>query len=390
MGRFFRITLAFPLLLAAGVCVMISAAGRGTEAPSYAPDWRIDAALLAPGAQVARGMALLEAGDTARAGAAARAALTLSPLDDRALELLVRVRDKEERWAEEKRLLALSNRLTKRNLPLRYMAMKMAEQDGNHARAARDADLLLRQNAYQDEVMAFLRDLASSAEGQAAIVRRLVARPRWRAAFLGGRDLEAGGYDHAVDLARLLGTTAAPAEPDEIAPLGRALVAAKAFEAAARLRRIAAPDARGHWLVDQHFSRADDAAGGLFGWRLPGQGSFVSDAGVPLGLLGSGIVAEQITFLRPGRYVLRSSVDGISPESLAGLQWSATCIDGGDDPVLDRVVVQQRGSIRHLVQSLSVPAGCSAQRVTLYFTRSDGRGVAGRLRTVSIATSFFV
>jgi hypothetical protein len=375
---------AAPMLLATAVAVVVSAAGRGTELPGYTPDWRLDLASLSSSAEVARGMALLESGDTVRAAAAAREALTRSPLDDRALELLVRVRDKEERWAEEKQLLALSSKLTKRNLPLRYMTMKMAEQDGNVNRAARDADLLLRQNAYPEEVLAVLWSLSARAEGRAAIVRRLEASPHWRASFIGGRGLKPASHDAAVEIVRLLKNSATPATVTEVAPLARTLIAAKATDAAARLRAVAAPEPSLPTLLDPRFERGDDPAGGLLGWRLPGQGGIEQPgAGVSIGLYGSGVVAEQILFLAPGRYLLRATLKEEVREGLSDLQWSATCLDG-DQPLLGRTAIQRQSSQLRAEQSLSIPANCRAQRLTLYYTRVEGNGIAGQLLAASL------
>jgi hypothetical protein len=282
---------------------------------------------------------------------APRHTLIRAPLDDRALEALVRADDAAGRWAEEKRLIAVSTRLTKRNLPIRFMALASKAANGDLNAAIRDADLLLRQHAYQSPLYTFLRDASASPEGRAAIAWRLAGAPPWREDLLiRQRGLTPAGHGDAVALLTAMKTVTPPTD-DEVESLAEAVVAAKDVDAAYALRAALAPPG-GDLLIDGSFRRGNSSRSGLLGWRL-GDGGEHDD------------IARQITFADPGRHILRwTTREGASPASMSEA-WTLRCLQPTHLVAVGPVAIAaDRGIVIHQ-RTIGIPDGCSAQIVAL-------------------------
>lgn len=280
-----------------------------------------------------------------------RRALIRAPLDDRALEALVRADDAASRWAEEKRLIAVSTRLTKRNLPIRFMALASKAANGDLTAAIRDADLLLRQHAYQSPLYTFLRDASTSPEGRAAIARRLAAGPPWRDDLLiRQRGLTPAGHGNAVALLAAMKTVAPPTD-DEVESLAETVVAAKDLDAAFALRAAFAPSGS-DLLIDGGLRRGSSSRSGLLGWHL-GVGGDHDD------------VARQITFADPGRYVLRwTTREQADPPSMS-TAWTLRCLQPAHLVAVGPVTIStDRGMVMHQ-RTVDIPDGCTAQIVAL-------------------------
>ncbi|MBB4153899.1 hypothetical protein GGQ80_001805 [Sphingomonas jinjuensis] len=279
-----------------------------------------------------------------------RDALIRAPLDDRALEALVRADDAAGRWAEEKRLIAVSTSLTKRNLPIRFMALAIKAADGDLAGAVRDADLLLRQQAYQAPVFTFLRDAAASAEGRDAIATRLAARPPWRVDLLvHQRGLIAAGHGDAVALLTTMKAIAPPTD-DEIESLAETIVAANDVDAAFALRAAFAPGR--DLLIDRSFRRPGSSRSGLLGWAF-GDTSGHDDR------------VRQITFADPGRHVLSWKARTPGSTIAASGPWTMRCLQPTHFVTIGPVSSETNHGVTTSRRTVDIPGGCPAQFVSL-------------------------
>lgn len=371
MSRFIP-WIALPAIAAAAALVIAPALG-------YTSPWSSTAA-------VAAGDAALQAGRPETAAREAMQAIALSPLDDRAIELLVRARDSQQRWKDEKTLLALADALTRRNLPLRFMTMAAQAERGDFAAAVRNVDLLLRQNAYEDALYAYLRKAAAFPDARDAIVRRLIASPRWRGAYIGTRALEPQDYaDHMLVLAALAHGKAPPTAA-EIAPFAQRLAETGNIDLARQLRHTFIPESRHAPLLDRRFARAGDNGAGLFGWALPhGVATWATGGeGLSLAYADNAKVAEQIVFLSPGRYRLTWKIRGMPNDGLDAVQWTLTCLDRDANIPFDLPQASDAGDGDRIVRQDVTIAGCDGQRLTLYYGGSSEAAAGSRLLSADL------
>lgn len=378
----------FLVVVVAAAIVIVAAAGRSAELsraegkPSALPF-----SLASSAALVNRGSRALETGKVAEAKEMAHRALALSPLDDQALELLVRTDDARHEWAEERGLLSVSDRLTRRNRPLRMMILWEQSENGQFAEAVRNADLLLRQEAYADQLFPYLRAVSVYPEARAAIARRLGARPRWRGDFLGVRALEAAAYDNHLLVLRAMRGTPAPPTRAELAPFAQRLVDEGDAVHARQLRILFAATLGSNLLLDSSIARVRTDGAGLLGWTSPIEAASIdaSGRGLPLGLGSSGKVLEQVVFLPSGRYILTMRTSGIPPEALDDLQWSIRCIDRADGPTKGPLSRRYAPDQATITEQEILVVGCPAQRLTLYFGGSTVSTAVARLLQVTLA-----
>lgn len=296
---------------------------------------------------------------------AARRALIRTPLDDRALEALVRADDAAHRWDEENRLISLANRLTPRNLPIRFMHLASAAANGALADAVRDADLLLRQRAYEAPVFTFLANAIALPDGREAIAARLALRPPWREELL-IRRLASAPVDHADAVALLvaLKATAAPPTTAEVEALAAPLVAAPDVEAAWNLRATFAPATSGTLLIDHDFSRGDSSPSALLGWQFA-PGTIRDGApGLPLGG-HDGVTAQQITFAGGGRHLLRWVVRGLADDGTPATVWTMRCLSPSSHPLLGLPHSERRATTTLFYQTVDIPPACAMQILSL-------------------------
>jgi hypothetical protein len=377
-----------PAILVAAAIVIVAAAGRVAELSR--PNDKAAAlsfSLASSAALVDRGSRALETGKVAEAREMAHRALTLSPLDDQALELLIRTDDARREWAEERRLLSLSDRLTRRNLPLRMMILWQQSERGQLAEAVRNADLLLRQEAYPDQLFPYLRAVSVYPEARAAIARRLIARPRWRADFVGVRALEAAAYDNHLLVLRAMRGTSAPPTRAELAPFAQRLVDEGDAVHARQLRLLLAATPSSNLLLDSSIARVRTDGAGLLGWTSPIEATWIdaSGRGLPLELGSSGKVLEQVVFLPSGRYILKMRTKGVPPDAMDDLQWSIGCIDRAAGPTIGPLSRRYATDQATITEQEVLVVGCPAQRLTLYSGGSTEGTAAARLLQVTLA-----
>lgn len=315
--------------------------------------------------------------------AEARRALVRSPLDDRALEGLVRADDDAHRWAEEKRLVALSSELTHRNLAIRFMHLSSTAANGDLTAAVRDADLLLRQRAFEDTVYTFLRNASAFPDGRDAIAARLAAHPAWRGDLLiRQRGLTPTGYADAVALLAAMKRIAPPTS-EEIEALAAPVIDAGDIDVAWNLRAAFADRAGDAAVIDGGFARRDSSASGLLGWLFGPGSARDGTPGLTLGAHG-GIAAQQVIFATPGRHVLRWMIEGLRGDGGAEPDWTIRCLHSSTTPLVGTPEITRRGTATLFRQSVDIPATCQMQMLALSIDTPSPASTAAVIRAVSL------
>lgn len=245
----------------------------------------------------------------------------------------------------------------------------VALEAGDAERAALRADALLRAEPFFAASGALLEPLEASAEGRAALARRLAGNPDWAAAYL-TVDPEAGAAQLRLKsgIALLAANDGGALDCKAARPLVTVLIQRGMRRDAEGLWRGtcsggAAAGAAGYGLADGGFEQLGaESAASPFGWSKHASGDMlveITDAGVghALSLRNSASVSRlalsQALALAPGAYRVRAKIgaDG------AGESGVVVSLDCGAHP---RRPPDVRGDIARSGQMLSV-GSCDSQ-----------------------------
>jgi hypothetical protein len=316
-----------------------------------------------------------------------RSATDPSAIAIRALEARV---DGDAR--REARLFALSNAISRRNLPTRLWLIQNAVDHGDVTGALRNFDLALRTSADAPASLFPVLAAATADPQMTAPFAQLLDRPSdWRATFFHYVTTQTAS---ATGLARI------------VAHLhDRAWLATNALDDALIVRLVADgefPVARqtydvfhrnqGASLLVRDGQFSNPAAVFPFGWLLIQKGEIGAERSVIGGrpvlsyqaLSGSdGAVANQLLTLPAGhyRFAVRAAIDATDPQSPP--YWTLTCAGDGATQIglLDAPVMRNATAAK----AMTVPAGCTAQWLVLSLRGSDQpSGQSGALTSVAL------
>ena len=317
---------------------------------------RVPLAVALPGergdAAVRLAEASMQAGDFARAEAAAAAALRVSLAHPEAVRVLALAAEREGRAPLAAATMAVAARWGWRDTPTQIWLLRHAIRTGDAPNMFKHADGLIRRQRFRPEMFAlFAQAAAASPQILAAALPHLEARPKWRGAFLSpdiNPATDAAGFEPLV---RRLAAGPAPPTREEMAPYAGRLLGGGSHARAASLWSdlfpgdVAAPDAAGR--VDLAWPRRVGEATGPFGWRFPagGAANVVGSDGAraleadPFGRAGD-VAASRTLILAPGRYLIGAAAGGDAPP----VAWRLRCLS--DDRRVEVLRVDDAASWR--------------------------------------------
>ena len=302
----------------------------------------------------------------AEAEAVARRALRRSPVSAAGARMIATARDVAGDPVSARRLMAYSERLSRRDLPTQVWLIQDAVQHNDVARALHHYDIALRSS---DASKALLFPVLIKALDQPDVVRGLVdiltARPNWGPSFL-EQTYAAPNLDGFAALLRGLGARGYGVPPDVLAGAEARMVDAGRYEAAWQIYGTRHAHAARLAVRDPDFSRLG-TSDGPFGWTiLAGNGVSVeprrfagNDTLAYRAATGSGgVLARQLLILPAGTFRLSGVVPDIaegSPPILIRLRCA-----GSDVPISTITA-----GAPSFTQAFSVPQACRAQWLDL-------------------------
>ncbi|MFC0205064.1 O-antigen ligase family protein [Novosphingobium soli] len=338
--------------------------------------------------------ALQTAGDPAAASQAARRALSLSPLDARALRVegVSRLQTGDAQGAAT--LLSVGAQLGWRDGVTQLWLAEQGLAAGATGFAVQRLDALLRQRVAFDTVIAVLPPLIAQPEGRHALAEQLGYDPGWRATFF---NTAARSRHYALgDLLALLGELRRgpkPPQPHETALVRAYLGKDGRFAEAREVWR--ASGGRGA-IADPGFEEQENftVATGPYVWQatgmsgvsvrperasppLSGRAAAISSSGV-----ASGAVLVQTLALDPGMYRIGFSVLAREPRVARGIGLRLVCLDragaavaalGAEGPQGALPLAWQAGADDLLSASarVAVPPDCAGQRLEITISAQD-------------------
>lgn len=361
------------------------------RAATFAPG---DGRILADVAEQQAASGESDASTRARIDALARQALSREPLAAPALTALAIDAEYRGDRTAARRLIAHSDRLSRRELGTRLWLIEDAVGRGDIKVALGHYDIALRTSrAAPDTLFPVLAQAISDEQinrGTAAILSK---SPAWKDeffAYLGEKSSEP--VASARLFRRLAAAGVAPGEGPQ-AGVVNALIAKGQFDAAWNFYRTLRPGARRDRLRDPEFTAAL-ARPSLFDW-LP----VTLEAGISASIQGGerggvfdfaapstvgGTVLQQFVLLAPGTYRLSGRSAGIAQPADSRPYWQLVCADGRESGRVEVGSADQAGG--RFAGTLTVPAGCPAQTLRLIVRPSNEvGGVTGQIEQVSLA-----
>lgn len=354
------------LLLLAYACLWSAAdrlAGQGLLLSAPAP-------LLTGGqALLARSTVAAQAGDVTEARALAWRALRRRPIDAVALRVAGLTTIAAGDGVRGDALMRLAGAAGWRDAPTQLYWAEVALAGGSLDVAAERLDAVERVAPGQPRARALLRQLETSPAGRAALAARWAEPNGWSSAYITDVD----GLSSA-DLTRRMATIEAMqgrARPDRatLDRLGWALVERGRGD----LAYVLAKRGPGRWLAP--FEAVGETRPGPFAWTfdpVAGLDATVARRGNALGLhivaTGPALlpVATQLTRLLPGPARLEGVVEGA--KTALPLVATIACVDG-----TGAVAVPAAAKPGRFAADLTVPLGCTTQRLTLAVAGEEAR-----------------
>lgn len=331
----------------------------------------------------------LAGGNAEEAERLARQALASAPLSARALRVLALARQQQGRGAEAASAMSLAAGLGWRDTPTQLWLLAAYTGQGDYAAALERADAMARRGQQIDDMMAVMMAAAAEPQAQRPLVERLETRPPWRPAFFDmWRRVPA---ERAPIYERFMAEAARGAGPltlSEVAPFTAGLFQQREHaRAAAVWRRFGGGETLIH---DGGFERAE--MGGQRRWA-PFLWSFPAVSGIDSAIAASPAgegkalfaasdgnvraqVASQSLVLAPGRY--RLVIDAKAEEGSPADAFTASlgCAVKGLALSQSEPVTTEAEGWSRFVYMINVPAGCSAQTLSLQLRSLQPRPIA--------------
>jgi len=296
--------------------------------------------------------------------------------------------------ADARRLLAYAQMLSRRNVPTLLWSIEDAVGRGDIPGALRWYDIALRTHPDLSEILyPVLAQASRDAAIRAALVRTLAAKPPWSASYVGFAAAQRDDPQNTAALfagLRARGVAIPPAAQTSV--VGVLLDAGNVYEAW-RYYTAIRPGATRSRARDPRFATLLDTPS-AFDWITLSDNSLAAsiqrtrDGGVfefaaPASI--GGPVLQQVQLLPAGTYRLSGHSDGIAQEARALPYWTLTCRT--DARELGRVAMPnsaQAGGA--FAGTLTVPANCPVQVLTLFVQASDAiGGTSGQIDRVMLA-----
>lgn len=316
----------------------------------------------------------------------ARDALARSPFDVRALRVVGLTEARAGREAAADDILTLAGNWSLRDDPSHAWLVEHRLKQGDYASAFAHADTLVRR---RDDIRPRIFELFTTAatvdtsRALPEVAVLLSARPPWRQAYLESLHADPRGLQVAVNLAVLLQAGRAPLTREELSQLYFQLLDKGQIDAVrvvrARLNRPATT------ALVSNGGFGDASAPEPFQWRL------AQDAGVIAEIVPDDVrpadpalridydgysasrIAEQLMFLRPGRYRLSAESRAEEGDPAARLALTLTCAPG-DLQILSTPAAAPGAEVwTPFSATFSIPAGCPAQWLRLETRAGDKR-----------------
>lgn len=325
-----------------------------------------------PGAHRAQAAEALEEENHAAAIAAARQAVLFDPVDPRSAALLGAALLSSGEQASADRAFRVAARFGWRDPLTQLYFMDQALLMGDWHLAATRLDAVLRQDPAFPLRDMLLARFEASAEGRAALGKRLALRPSWLATFA------ASDLPSPVLLNRSKVLAAMPGPGlgcDTITPLVGSLVAAADVHAAKELWAVHCPRSSAG-IADPGFAQiATILRTAPFDWNPIGAGDVALQTNRPP---GSGMTARvsasssravlwQMLTLAPGRYRLSWTAKSPSGAAANAVFFTLACKLGEGTPL--RAEQQPEGD--RFEASLHVDGACPGQYLTLWLAPTD-------------------
>ncbi|MBP2513744.1 hypothetical protein J3A66_002006 [Sphingomonas sp. PvP018] len=296
--------------------------------------------------------------------------------------------------AHARRLLAYAQMLSRRNDQIQLWSIEDAVAHGNVTTALRWYDVTLRTKPRMGDMLyPVLTQAAHDPAIRTVLVHTLAAKPLWADSYITYVAAQKNDLQNTSTFFLALGARGiAVPEPVRAAVVNALLDAGKVSEAwnyYATLR----PGVDRSRARDPHFTASLETPS-VFDWtpvngvsiatsfqRTPNGGSFEFSAPASIG----GVVLQQIQLLPPGTYRLAGRSSGIEQEARALPYWSLTC--RGERQDFGRVTVPNSAQANGtFTGTISVPAGCPVQVLTLFVQPSDAiSGISGQIDGIVLA-----
>lgn len=295
--------------------------------------------------------------------------------------------------AQTRRLLAYSQKLSRRDLQTQLTAIEEAVARGDVAGALYNYDIALRTNTDSWELLfPVLEAAAIDPTIQAALVARLSRRPIWGDPFIAYTAAHSPDPQATAALLTKLRRAGLNIADGAVAPIINALIEKGALDQAWQYYAAGTPGAVRNSSRDPYFTGRTDAPS-LLDWMPINDGSIAtsiqrSDAGgvfdfaAPASI--GGTLLRQVQLLLPGNYRITGVSSGIEQAVDTLPYWSLTCRKDGKE--LGRVVVPTSSRAEGRFEGrFVVPAECPVQVLTLIARPSDAvGGVTGQIKRVQL------
>lgn len=290
------------------------------------------------------------------------------------------------------RLLAYSQRLSRRDLRTQLMAIELAVAQDDISGALRHYDIALRTKKNVSELLfPVLTSALSDPLIRAELVKTLVGQPIWGTKFIYHTARNEPDPAASAAFFRALQAARVPVPEAAGVSLINQLLAAKLFDEAWAYYAVTHPGGDPRQSRDPAFKTLLEARS-AFDWVavnglgvstaiLPDATNGLFDFTVSMG--NGGPLLQQLQMLPPGDYVLEGRSVGINQPARSRPYWALRCQTGGE---VGRVELpnssQANGRFRG---SLRVPADCPVQMLTLVARSSDDiGGVSGQIDRIQI------
>lgn len=326
----------------------------------------------------------------ANAASLARDALARSPFDVRALRVVGLTEARAGRTGTADEILTLAGNWSLRDDPAHAWLVEHRLRRGDYASAFAHADTLVRRREdIRPQVFRLFTVAATEDRARALpeVAVLLAARPPWRQSYLDTLFANPQGLQVAAGLAILLQSSRAPLTNAELRQLYIHLLDKGQLEAVRTVRERLNRPAASAIVTNGGFG--DDSAPEPFQWVLAQEAGviaeIVSDDVTPedraLRVEYDGFetarIAEQLTFMRPGRYRLEaeSRIESGDPSSV--LVWTVTCAPGDlvilATPAAAPVATPGSSNWNRVKAAFTIPAACPAQWLRLETRAGDRR-----------------
>lgn len=330
--------------------------------------------------------------DRKKADQLARIALRQSPLSVAALSTLGIDAQIRGDSARARRIFAISQKLSRRDLRTQIWAIEDAVVRDDVAGALRHYDIALRtQRPAGDILFPVLTTAMADPVILDGLVRTMAARPAWNSVFIDYASDNAADARTTAALFTRLARAGIPVSERAGAQTVNALIKQGQGEAAWRYYSSIRPGADRRGVRDPHFTTNFESPS-LFDWvpvndtgistyfQRDGAGgafefSVVTGTGGPL--------LRQVQMLPSGNYILDGRSVNIDQPDVALPYWALTCSDGRE---LARVVVRASSdSGSDFSGQFAVPSNCPMQTLSLIARPSDAAaGVSGQISHVRL------